>query len=1137
MRGGASWSMGTGCIRAGESSSARCHLNLQCVGERAYQSGRHNVRCESVCRCDVSCLTCTCELFVALFSHCSVCLDEHKWCGLLAYMCGVICDCSSSWCSLNLHCVCERAYRCGGLNAWRDSAHRCGLFTVTCNGVLGRIPPSHPSVCLDEHKWRGLTDHICMVMCEMGECFCPVEYNWSSMCDCVCMDVFRIGVCDLNACVIDCTLPVSPHGCVVSVQCLPCPEQLACFCIVSLPVTCCITCYSDTFVSNCLGPGRVPPDLTTQLAPCLCSIPLRDTCCMLCFVDAVALTSESGSVSGSYDYEYIHSYRECLCPQLVGHCMTHTDESESDFDNTGRTRSVPALDSIADESDEQALGSADFDKLTAVLAIIADTAEDIERTAAVVLDAANVTAHDPALCLAHGGGNKACDDPDDITVVNVLIKTGAAVEPHCCRWCDCACNGVFRFVVCDLNAHDIDRTLRMPPHGCAVGVPHLLCHDLVCGEIDVMWSCPLVCRRLLAWNCERRKLLEGICAGGIQWDNVSFPWSWPYCCNCCDSACIFTYLEPGCVPADSFTQLVDCLCSVSLLGSWCVSCVVDAVVSTYLGSVIAPPVLFAQLAACLCCASVPTTYCISCCIDIAVAMKDADGNASDSGSASGSYYDSEYSYSYSNCSQPRPGSRCMGHPDDLEVDFDNTESARSASEPDTVADEPDEQVVDEANPDELPAVLATVAATDEDMESAATAALDAADVAAQDPAPPQSACEDDDDIKIIDLLRATPCSSSATPFLGVVHIAATAVESTTAGNAAEKDDERKIPMRGVFVAKASAPTQLPSEAPVARPAGGKPQTEEEWRIYDQGQGQFYLGMSLDNYPLLQHEQSESPILTELGHDIGVARRKVQAYRAVAANYLHAASTEFWHQVWFLTWGSKKMRELDVAELCRHFAQHALCDLKRLQYLIWSTLKGFLEVTTNLNSTWETLCTRVGKPKSKNGWQAVLEAAGLPTKREVANCTRIMYRPPKVDAKEVTHDIEQGSVPEPGKASVPPPPPPAPKHGRHGKRPRSNQTLSDEAMTRKFGTATPSLPLQKAMPKKRQAAEVAAAGPANASEQAEAISVDDDDDKELCSLVSLTPAVEAEAKHDQTQIDEYERRASLVSPRSATSAWT
>eukprot|EP00971_Amphidinium_carterae_P350665 6491676-Amphidinium_carterae.1 len=303
------------------------------------------------------------------------------------------------------------------------------------------------------------------------------------------------------------------------------------------------------------------------------------------------------------------------------------------------------------------------------------------------------------------------------------------------------------------------------------------------------------------------------------------------------------------------------------------------------------------------------------------------------------------------------------------------------------------------------------------MEGAAAAALDAANALAPDPAlvPAYSGCEDDEDIKVIDLLRETGCS--ATPFLGVVPIAETAVASTTAGTAAEKADERQIPIRGVFVAKAVASAQQPQDAPVAgpvqtsQPRRGKPETEEEWRNYDQGQGQFYLGMSLDNYPLLQHEQSESPILTELGHDIGLARRKVQAYRAVAANYLHAASTEFWHQVWFLTWGSKKMRELDVAELCRHFSQHALCDHKRLQYLIWSTLKGFLEVTTNLTSTWETLCTRVDKPKSKNGWQAILEAVGLPTKREVANSMRIMYRPPKVDAKETTEDSGQGSVPD------------------------------------------------------------------------------------------------------------------------------
>eukprot|EP00971_Amphidinium_carterae_P043611 858312-Amphidinium_carterae.1 len=128
-----------------------------------------------------------------------------------------------------------------------------------------------------------------------------------------------------------------------------------------------------------------------------------------------------------------------------------------------------------------------------------------------------------------------------------------------------------------------------------------------------------------------------------------------------------------------------------------------------------------------------------------------------------------------------------------------------------------------------------------------------------------------------------------------------------------------------------------------------------------------------------------------------------------------------------------MRELDVAELCRHFSKHALCDQKRLQYIIWSTLKGFLEVTTSLNSTWEALCDRVDKPRSKNAWQAILESVGLPTKREVANAKRIMYRPPKEDANEITHDIEQGSVPEPSKASVPPPPPPAPKqHGKHGK---------------------------------------------------------------------------------------------------------
>eukprot|EP00971_Amphidinium_carterae_P162968 3231371-Amphidinium_carterae.1 len=75
-----------------------------------------------------------------------------------------------------------------------------------------------------------------------------------------------------------------------------------------------------------------------------------------------------------------------------------------------------------------------------------------------------------------------------------------------------------------------------------------------------------------------------------------------------------------------------------------------------------------------------------------------------------------------------------------------------------------------------------------------------------------------------------------------------------------------------------------------------------------------------------------------------------------------------------------------------------------------------------------------------------------------------------------------------------------------------------------------------MPKKRQAATAAAAVPTNVSEHSEAIDIDDDD-AELCSLVALTPAAEAEASHDQSQIAEYERRASLVSPRSATSAWT
>eukprot|EP00971_Amphidinium_carterae_P263872 5235187-Amphidinium_carterae.1 len=464
--------------------------------------------------------------------------------------------------------------------------------------------------------------------------------------------------------------------------------------------------------------------------------------------------------------------------------------------------------------------------------------------------------------------------------------------------------------------------------------------------------------------------------------------------------------------------------------------------------------------------------------DVAVtAMSDADGKASGSGSSrdSDSYYGSEYSYSYSNCSQPSPGNRCMGHPDDLVADYDNTDSARSDSEPATVADELDEpgdeqatevlieatnpQAADAegretANPDaldasagDLPAVLATVAATDEDMETAAQAALEAAD-------------EDEDNIKVIDLIREPGSSLSATPFLGVVQIAPATATSTTAGREAPKAEERQIPIRGVFVAKAAAPAQMPQDPPVAESAQalqtrrGKPETEEEWKKFDQGQGQFYLGMALDNYPLLQQDQSEGPILTELGHDIGLARRKVQAYRAVAANYLHAASTEFWHQVWFLTWGSKKMRELDVAELCSHFSKHALCDQKRLQYIIWSTLKGFLEVTTSLNSTWETLCTRVDKPKSKNGWQAILEAAGLPTKREVANTNRIMYRPPKAGANETAEDTVQGSAPVLGKASVPPTPPPAPKHGKHGKhgkRPRSNLTISDAAMMEKFGT--------------------------------------------------------------------------------------
>eukprot|EP00971_Amphidinium_carterae_P147678 2926969-Amphidinium_carterae.1 len=64
------------------------------------------------------------------------------------------------------------------------------------------------------------------------------------------------------------------------------------------------------------------------------------------------------------------------------------------------------------------------------------------------------------------------------------------------------------------------------------------------------------------------------------------------------------------------------------------------------------------------------------------------------------------------------------------------------------------------------------------METAAQAALVAAD-------------EDEDNIKVIDLIRGT-----GSPFLGVVQIPPAAATSTTAGREAQHVEERQIPIRG-----------------------------------------------------------------------------------------------------------------------------------------------------------------------------------------------------------------------------------------------------------------------------------------------------------------------------------------------------
>eukprot|EP00971_Amphidinium_carterae_P081043 1603503-Amphidinium_carterae.2 len=124
-----------------------------------------------------------------------------------------------------------------------------------------------------------------------------------------------------------------------------------------------------------------------------------------------------------------------------------------------------------------------------------------------------------------------------------------------------------------------------------------------------------------------------------------------------------------------------------------------------------------------------------------------------------------------------------------------------------------------------------------------------------------------------------------------------------------------------------------------------PVTSEELQRHTFLTGKLHVGMSFCDVRLIS--ESENQLLRDAGMEVGVLRRRMQAYKSISLAALRSRGSELWAQTWLLSWGNKKFRAQDVQTLVREFESVATCSRKRLEFVIWTLLKAFLKVVQEI----------------------------------------------------------------------------------------------------------------------------------------------------------------------------------------------